>query len=576
MNYKHFLLAAIGGMFLLAGCDQKPELPVDSSNQYVAFNIVAPTAANTKGTEGGSDNGTAEESAVKSVYFFFYKNGTYIAEGKNISEGTFQFDANGSSQAVVVLESDGTKPNQVLCVINSERHSAIKGKTLDDVVALLQNESHQSNAFGVRTDPAKLYFAMINSPYIDNGQPVYGYPIGDHIKATAADAQSNPVEVNVERIVSKVSVDASGLTNTLSAQYEIAFKGWALNGVNRDSYIIKNINPAWASSTYSPDWDEAWMYHAGQKRTCWAEDPNYSTATHQMKTNYAITNYRYDDAANPLQHFTMKQLWDHANATGYTDDAVRKVYCFENTFNPSLTVNYRNVSTHVIVICQFKPAGAASYANLYRYNGNIYTEDAYKGQALTDALNSLGYTFYVGADAASAVALTKDHLDIVRAIVDNGVIKSASGEKTDAHVSVFPTNLGAGNQLFVSTDGGTTKTVATDVQISKAFGEYVVERAELFQNGWMYYVVPIEHLNNATPGDPKVVYEGKYGMVRNHFYQVTLGQITGIGNGCYDPADPNYHSEEIVPDDKNDIWYLAARININAWHVVTQTSNLVD
>ena len=61
---------------------------------------------------------------------------------------------------------------------------------------------------------------------------------------------------------------------------------------------------------------------------------------------------------------------------------------------------------------------------------------------------------------------------------------------------------------------------------------------------------------------------GMYGVVRNHLYNITTDDITSLGKGIYDPT------EIIVPGDKAELWYLAAKVNINAWHIVKQTVNL--
>ena len=56
-------------------------------------------------------------------------------------------------------------------------------------------------------------------------------------------------------------------------------------------------------------------------------------------------------------------------------------------------------------------------------------------------------------------------------------------------------------------------------------------------------------------------------MVRNHWYNITLGDVKGLGKGIDDPNEP------IVPEEDM-VWHLAAQIKINAWHVVNQTSDL--
>ena len=57
--------------------------------------------------------------------------------------------------------------------------------------------------------------------------------------------------------------------------------------------------------------------------------------------------------------------------------------------------------------------------------------------------------------------------------------------------------------------------------------------------------------------------------MRNHIYDLTLSSIKGIGTPVFDPDDV------IIPErpDIENLYYLAARINVLAWKVVSQTVN---
>ena len=56
------------------------------------------------------------------------------------------------------------------------------------------------------------------------------------------------------------------------------------------------------------------------------------------------------------------------------------------------------------------------------------------------------------------------------------------------------------------------------------------------------------------------------GVVRNHIYDLSLNDITGIGTPVFDPDDV------IVPTKPEDeqLWYLAARIKVLKWRLVKQ------
>jgi hypothetical protein len=86
-----------------------------------------------------------------------------------------------------------------------------------------------------------------------------------------------------------------------------------------------------------------------------------------------------------------------------------------------------------------------------------------------------------------------------------------------------------------------------------------VEPGILYTNGMTYYHVDIEHLGTAG---------AKYGVVRNHVYQIDIESINGYGSPFYSSLDfivdvPDYPEE-------NDGSYVAAKINILSWKVVKQ------
>ena len=128
-------------------------------------------------------------------------------------------------------------------------------------------------------------------------------------------------------------------------------------------------------------------------------------------------------------------------------------------------------------------------------------------------------------------------------------------EHSDGFVSLFLT-AAAGGKTWYYADA--SKTTVTDADVTEdtgaaklkdALATKLIERADAFKDGMMYYCVPLEHYNTYVSADPKL---GMHGMVRNHFYDVTTGDIKTLGKGIYDPAE----------------------ININAWHIVKQTTDL--
>ena len=79
-------------------------------------------------------------------------------------------------------------------------------------------------------------------------------------------------------------------------------------------------------------------------------------------------------------------------------------------------------------------------------------------------------------------------------------------------------------------------------------------------DGKCYYYVDVEHFGS----------EGyEVGIVRNHWYDISINSIKGLGTPVFDPT------EDIVPgrmEEEN--YYLAAEVKILKWKMVSQNVDL--
>ena len=121
-----------------------------------------------------------------------------------------------------------------------------------------------------------------------------------------------------------------------------------------------------------------------------------------------------------------------------------------------------------------------------------------------------------------------------------------------------------------------------------------------YKNGETYYTIRIQHFGNDLtpwntteytgtapaentiasiyPGTADVQnknYLGRYGMVRNNWYELTLGDVLKIGSAVVpgigakgdpdEPDDPDNPDDPDHPDDSIDELYIKARINVLSW-----------
>ena len=625
MKKIFYLFLAVAAGLSLAACNEKPELidGNDGPKQYISFRIAsASNSAYTKasygtGTEEYGD-GTDNEYDVKNVRFLFYQGGNFKTVGKEITFAWNDASATDitkeSAEAKCVLEGTtaGEKPDQVLCFLNitDALFNELKAlPTLAQALAYVNAIATDSELAFVMKDGTTYYFTMSNSVHQNaDGSVADAVNVAAHIYDDEATAIGDPVTIYVERLAAKVEAGrkasaTNDLTEVISGldatdpgvatcKVEIVEGAWALNAVNRDAFLTKQIESSatWTHTAYP------WMGLNNDHRSFWEKDNNYEgtlsdyaedAADYKAKGDpYKLTNY----STNQLLAHVGKKLdgtpWEvvpGTAVTAYDENDLRARFCLPNTmgqkagttladYQADLVSHPKKVGTHLIVLAQVTD-GTDPVETFYVYSGNPCTEKLYKTRALNIIFTPTDGR--LSADNAGSL-LTIDDLEITKADFDTNdyIIEKTAADYTDGYVSVFPETLTKLYYYKAATNEYVEFSVSdSDPVYLATFGKAVVERANKYNQGLMYYAIPIEHANTkkTTEKDPSGLldrYElGAYGVVRNHWYNITLGNVTGLGKGIDDPDEP------IVPEE-DQVWHLAATININAWHKLVQESDL--
>ena len=550
MKLKTFLFTLLA-LVIFVGCNERQLVPeLDSNASYMTVRLVSPADVFTKGTAGGFANGTAAEGKINNAHFYFYDiMGNFVVEGETLSDLGTTTNPDGSNverytEATIVLKNVTVLPYQMLVVLNLPTADATRfpGKSLTQAQAELTNIYNNSAES----------FIMTSSTYLNATNKVVFTTSGieGNLKKTEAEAIANPVEAYVERLAVKGSLtmkDAgttSGMpgvfppTTPVKAAFlggdktvDIKINGWGFSNLNKQSYYIKKIDAGWTASTFKWTWNSASNY-----RSFWAQDANYTDGTYP--TNYA--DLRDDgsgsDLVTPATAALTYKPYNQIAATAWA----AADYCHENTIAGNLLTGnfYMNAATNILVAAQMKLTTETDYVTLYRFNGVLYTWAQY-ADILAENMNMS----YQKTDGTAYTA------------ADFQVPNPASA-------STF-TNLYDGEikPLLTSTAAGLSTTAAVNYLAGDRF------ITEVFTEGRMYYSIPVEHFLNpaykkTNPSDPFLV--GDFGVVRNHFYQVTVTDIKKVGIGVFDVTEP------IVPNYDPSTYYLAAKLNILAWQTVTQ------
>ncbi|MBQ8485628.1 MAG: Mfa1 fimbrilin C-terminal domain-containing protein [Bacteroidaceae bacterium] len=541
MKLRHLLFGLLAGVaFVACTNDDDPAgvTPVNgdkvaTADKYISVNLVMPDGAATRAIDDdGTQAGVGAENVVKKAVFLFFKGEEQIAAPFPISVGGN--DANNEAwntqdDAVIVMKNPTAIPDALVVLINYD--GTVEGKTLTQLKADKDNFAKDL--------PAEGKFVMSNSVYYDAaGNEVIGAPVTPaDVYDDPGDAKDSPVTVNVERVVAKVTVEkASNATiNSGVAGIDIEINGWGLVYENTKSYLIKNLKSSYNFGANWAKWNEPDKF-----RSYWADAPY--DANNAANTTWA-------DATNPL--------------------GTTPVYTQENVMAlPQKTIENGGKPTAVVVAATLKYKASeeaeAKAVDLFKTRGIVYDTD----NLIT--LMSTGATpkkyFKDGTTAGTYVSL--DPTDYTLEFVEN----PTGIESYEAQVYLQL----ASTVTKVYTFEGTTPTTITNLtSVNEDLATYV-ETVEYWQGGATYYYVPIVqnsalkvNVKKEAVGETPATYWGLFGVVRNHFYQLTINSIQGLGTAVPDPE------QVIVPEipEDND-YYIAAEINILDWKLVKQGVDL--
>lgn len=585
MKIKHlFGLAVIAAMS--ASCSSNEDLgtagPGTGTNEtgvgYATFTINLPSvsgsttsgARGTRATDAGGgavvDPGTEDEYKVsKATALIFQKygadEGSYkFVESVDLPDANIAWDndkeegVTKSKKLVAKLTNVDTKNTYgVLVLLNNQTASGVKIELPTAGQSYKEwNDKAQSPKLTDLTATDNFY--MANAPLNESGKVTTLVTIDkNNIYATEAEAKAKPsADVYVERGVAKMSVTDPGpktvtdKATTKPTKSQVTFSNWALDITNKKTFAVHNIDDL--SSDFGAIWTTA-RFTGINKRVYWGKDPNYSNELLRK------TDKDGDDLRNNEFNFI--------TATSDINKAFDKpVYCLENTFN--LANMYQGQTTRVIFKATYVPK-----------------DD--EGNSLADA----GGTFYTIGNMKTILkeADLKTAVDAAaHAVLPGCVVDYKNFEKEGSHVITLE-DIKENASSTTHLDGATTygpslkkgDDIVADINDKlglKAGRPEAMVGINTYLEGVTYYIARVKHFGSLTPwksgesyGTDNATYLGRYGMLRNNWYELTVGNVYGPGYPGVPPVDPNQ------PDDENEK-YLSVSVKILSWAKRSQSVDL--
>lgn len=575
MRIKHFFgLAVLAAM--TASCSSNNEL-VNSGNGsgenesgvgYATLSINLPT---TSGTRAAGDPefkpGDANEYDVKDVTLLIFKEAgssedeyTYVEKADLGTMAPWVKDGSyGITTAATItakLSSVDLKGNYyALAILNNKDNTnapKVKMPTTDQTYS---NWNSENNADGTKFADNTNGFYMANAPeFTAAGEEPTTLVKINKIYATKQAAETNPATtIHVERGLAKVTVAALPTkqtpTGTKYKSDKVDITAWNLDVTNKSTFPIHKtagltspFTTIWSASTDPAPSTGRFVdgTNTAFKRVYWGVDPNYDKD--------------YTEVSDCKNEFTLLE----ANAA-ITGDAATPQYCLENTFD--IKHMLQGQTTRVVFKATYTPHGFNAGDTFYKIGNNT---DLWSKTTLVEQIKAKAQEV-LGKESAT----NKVEVDLKAAdnnIEENAgtkILKEANVQHNGANVA--PEEIKAINEKL-----GLKAATETDPIVGIA----------TYASGESYYIARIKHFgNDLTPwnegdltyGDNDATqnnkYLGRYGVLRNNWYELTVHSVSGPGT----PDVPTIKPTD--PDDEN-YKYISVSVKILDWAKRSQNVDL--
>ena len=580
MKIKHYFgLAVIAAM--TASCSSNEDLgtagPGTGTNEagvgYATFSINLPTTSGTRAGDPTFDKGDDDEYKVNDATLLIFKQGKATKEGdytfvESAELGSMAPWKDPSETGVTTHAKITAKLEKVKKTENNFALVLLNNGTGANAKVNLPSEGDKFSAWNTAAKATDKFattkngFYMANAPLFNNKNVTTLVPIeSSKIYRTAEEAAKNPAtDIYVERGLAKVTLKtgkaATGNTDdnyTVTGDTyqgdKVTISNWTLDVTNIKTYPIHNVDelgyediwknePVASGPSTQRFVDNNELTKA--KRVYWGKDPNYDNADLRGT----------DEAGKTAREADFKYV---KNAE-VTADPAKSLYCLENTFNLANMV--QGQTTRVIFKASYTPK-------------DFTAED--------------GKTFYkIGKN--TAIWNEKNLVKEIKAAVAS-VVTGATIDNTTVNLNAEGNKITAAGTHYVKAANITVKISETETAtisdanitaINTQLGLKETDKVGIstYAGGESYYIARIKHFGDElTPwssggyGSDNLSFLGRYGVLRNNWYELTVQSVSGPGYPSVPDVKPS------TPDDEDDN-YINVSVKILSWAKRSQKVDL--
>ena len=545
----------------------------ESGVGYASFKINLPTTGGTRATAGEPEfnGGDANEYAVNDATLLLFKKVTEdgkdvykfqeLVELGNMEPWTKKDPANGGITTTAKMTaklnnaSVGSNDYYALILLNNNYDEGtstakIKYPTVNQTFSAWSKNADNATANYLKYDKG---FFMANAPKYVAGAPETLVEI-KNIYASKQEAENSAATtVYVERGLAKVSLASTSnehvdIADGNYAGDHVDITGWTLDVTNTKTYPVHVTEGLWADTwkaTVTPAaTNNATMdrFHDTKltefPRVYWGLDPNYST-------DFA------DVAACEGEFNLVANQTDLSKAFKTGEDAKKPQYCLENTFDIDHMV--QGQTTRVLFSAKYQPNGFSAGETFYKMGNSSQLWNATKVEAQIKA-KAMEVFKETDADKVEVILTGTDLAKAGIHLITKANVKHGTAEISDDDITAINTKLG-----FKAASG-------TDPMVG--LSTYV--------DGVSYYIARVKHFGdyltkweagNDTYGSNNANWLGRYGVLRNNWYELSVSSVSGPGYPDVPKVNPT------APDDENE-QYINVEVKILDWAKRSQDVNL--
>lgn len=520
---KNLFWVAVMAMGLVA-CDNEVVSPnggEDGNAALIKVNIKSVDDLTRAGTVGAYKDGSDEENFVKKVDFYFFNsdgsaykvnnNDNVISYVPELTAEDKNVNIEKISDIVLVIKG-ATKqlPTQMVAIVNPQEVATVKTKQELENTVLNKLKNNDNN------------FIMSNSVYMNGTVKITATQIlpenifvdpnytGNAGEKYEGSVDVTPIDIYVERVAAKVEVKFNNdkLYDTGKKYGDKPIYAQVLGWGVTNNTAKANLIKSINTAWTGADLGFEWN-NAAHFRSYWAA--TIETPAHNLS-------------------FT-----DLTNHTATAD------YYFENTKpaaeKNSIKTGEGNQTPQLLVAAKLVTKNGENYEalELGEWYGVQYTIEDLKTVMINTVASKL---FKQGSADNEFVSIDKNDVEFEQQPIDT----------EDKRYEVVVKVKNGTNYFNAAGEPATNAQTILDGIVP----------AKMWKTGSAYYFKNIEHYGNKT------------GIVRNHWYEITVSAITGLGTPVYNPEHVIIPEVPVTDDAAN----LAARINILSWGLVQQNVTL--